>query len=77
MKLNEQEKMPLCVLYSMDFWLFMMSPEEKVAGILEGGVQKEGGGRGKGGSQGVKRRKEGKGSEEWGGERSGGEEVGR
>ena len=41
MKLNEQEKMPLCVLYSMDFWLFMMSPEEKLAGILEGeGVSK-------------------------------------
>ena len=52
MKLNEQEKMPLCVLYSMDFWLFMMSPEEKLAGILEG----------EGVSKGVKgRRREGEG----------------
>ena len=55
-KLNPQEKMPVCVLYSMDFWLFMISPEEKLAGILgrEGGRSER---RGREGREG--RREEG------------------
>ena len=40
--------MPVCVLYSMDFWLFIISPEEKFAGILG----REGGGRGREGKGG-------------------------
>ena len=86
-KLNPQEKMPVCVLYSMDFWLFMISPEEKLAGILgrEGGREKErkrgrkGGKKGgrEGGREGGRGegRREGRGKE--GGKRKGGRGEGR
>ena len=90
MKLNEQEKMPLCVLYSMDFWLFMMSPEEKLAGILEGegvskgvkGRRREGEGEGRRGKRRRGehrrgRRRQGMGGEGRGGQGRAGEGQGR
>ena len=36
MKLNAQERMPVCMLYSIVFWLLRMSPVARLGGMLRG-----------------------------------------
>ena len=86
MKLKAQVRFPVCVLYSIAFWLFRISPDAKLGGILQGG-RRRGRGRerereGWRESEGERGRREREGGRERGDggrgkEKEGGEERGR